>query len=440
MKKLFYIFFILFCFKLSYSQNGFVLDQERPSKIYFKLINNLIVIPVEVNNVKLSFLLDTGVSRPILFNILNFNEKLEVNNKESIFLRGLGDGDTVEAIKSTNNVFKIGNTINLNQDLYAINNPEIDFMARLGLPIHGIIGYDFLNNFIVEINYSKKYLKVHNPKFYKKKKCKKCLESDMVFHNNKPFINVQAVLSNNNLIDLKLLIDSGGSDALWLFENKDNNINIPLNNFDDFLGRGLSGNVYGKRAKINQLNIGEFKLTNVNTAFPDSLSIGFASRNTSRNGSLSGDVLKRFNIIFDYPNKKISFKKNRHFNDPFKYNKSGISIEHQGARLVKKVTKNFNFKTYDSENQNSTFSTIESYKYIFVPAYKIVQIRKDSPADKAGLLINDIVISVNRKPTHTLGLQDIIDIFYGDEGKTVRMIVERNGIQLRYSFVLKSML
>ena len=30
-----------------------------------------------------------------------------------------------------------------------------------------------------------------------------------------------------------------------------------------------------------------------------------------RNGSLGGDILKRFNLFFDYANKKLYLKKNR---------------------------------------------------------------------------------------------------------------------------------
>ena len=49
--------------------NNFLSVKKAPN---FKLINNLIIIPVEVNGVTLSFLLDTGVSKPIIFNFLNF--------------------------------------------------------------------------------------------------------------------------------------------------------------------------------------------------------------------------------------------------------------------------------------------------------------------------------------------------------------------------------
>ncbi len=61
-------------------------------KIGFKLINNLIVIPVEINGVELSFLLDTGVTKPIIFNFLNIAEDLQINQTDKIYIRGLGEG------------------------------------------------------------------------------------------------------------------------------------------------------------------------------------------------------------------------------------------------------------------------------------------------------------------------------------------------------------
>jgi hypothetical protein len=44
----------------------------------FELINNLIVLPVQINGVSLSFLLDLGVNKTILFN----NDLINVNDFE----------------------------------------------------------------------------------------------------------------------------------------------------------------------------------------------------------------------------------------------------------------------------------------------------------------------------------------------------------------------
>ena len=166
-----YFFFILFALysPAFYSQNGFVLEENKEDKIRFELINNLIVFPVEINGVELSFLLDTGVSKPIIFNFLNLTEELKINQTEKIFLRGLGEGESVEALRSRNNIFRIGDAISISQSLYAVFDPALNFAPRLGVPIHGIIGYDLFKDFVVEINYASKYIRLYKPEFFKPK-------------------------------------------------------------------------------------------------------------------------------------------------------------------------------------------------------------------------------------------------------------------------------
>ena len=55
---------------------------EKRQNIKFQLINNLIVIPVEINGTELTFILDSGVSKPILFN-LSKSDSISINNVSS---------------------------------------------------------------------------------------------------------------------------------------------------------------------------------------------------------------------------------------------------------------------------------------------------------------------------------------------------------------------
>ena len=69
-----YLLFLIFSFSsiLSiYSQKGFRFQERSKIKqrVSFRLINNLIVIPVEINGQELSFILDTGVNKTIIFNL-----------------------------------------------------------------------------------------------------------------------------------------------------------------------------------------------------------------------------------------------------------------------------------------------------------------------------------------------------------------------------------
>ena len=447
MKKVLCLVFVFFCLSnFSFSQSKFIVQNTKSSdKISFKFINNLIVIPVEVNGVELSFLLDTGVSKPIIFNFLNVSDTLKIKDTETIFLRGLGEGEPVEALKSRNNVFKIGDAVKLKQDLFAVYDANLNFAPRLGVPVHGILGFDLFKDLVVEINYSNKYIRLTDPSMFRYKDCKKCERFNLEFYNSKPYIRAKIKVDKED-IPVKLLIDSGGSDALWLFEDESLGIISKGKYFKDFLGHGLSGSVYGKRSIIKTFSLKSFVIKDANVAFPDSSSIVFAKKNKGRNGSLAGNILKRFNVIFDYQNALITLKKNVHFNEKFNYNKAGIELAHNGVRYVKEK----DFSTYDSyrslDRNNSSHNNgtrivfNPTYKLSLVPEYAIVELREGSSADMAGLEVGDVILSINGKSTHTHSLQQLILMFYDDVGKKIKLKIERKGIILAYSFELEDVL
>lgn len=445
MKKQILVLLLFFCLNnISFSQGKFtVQNKKKSSKISFKLINNLVVVPVEINGVTLSFLLDTGVSKPIIFNFLNVSDTLKIYNTETIYLRGLGEGESVEALRSKNNVFKIGDAIKLNQDLYAINGANLNFAPRLGIPIHGIIGYDLFKDLVAEINYSKKVLKLTEPKSFVYKKCNKCERLNLEFYRGKPYVNGK-IKVNDKTIPIKLLIDSGGSDALWLFEDASLGIVSSDKYFYDFLGHGLSGSVYGKRSKIESFSLKSFEFKNANVAFPDSTYIHHARKVKDRSGSLAGNILKRFNVIIDYNKSIITLKKNSNFNSKFRYNKSGIELAHDGLRLVKEqdnsVLKEKSGIISNDKALNSTKIVVDTqFKVTLQPAFAIVELRNDSPAYKAGLAIGDVILHINGLSTHKYSLQKIMQMFYGDTGKNIKLRVDRNGKVLTFEFQLKDL-
>lgn len=436
-----FVFMLFYLGFVCSSQDRFVVQNEKSSdKIPFKFVNNLIVVPVEVNGVELSFLLDTGVSKPIIFNFLNVSDTLKIRDTETIFLRGLGAGEPVEALKSRNNVFKIGDAVKFKQDLFAVFDSNLNFGPRLGVPVHGILGFDLFRDLIVEINYTQKYIRLTEPSVFRYKSCKKCERFNLEFYNNKPYIGAKVII-NEKEISVKLLIDSGGSDALWLFEDEDLGITSDEKFFEDFLGHGLSGSVYGKRSIIREFRLKSFVLKNANVAFPDSTSIAFARKIEGRNGSLAGNVLKRFNVIFDYSNAIITLKKNSHFKEKFEYNKAGIELAHNGVRVIRE--KDFggydNYRTLNDNKSNRGTKIIfnPTYKMTLTPAYSIVEMREDSPAAKAGLQIGDVVLSINGKSTHGLTLQQMLMMFYDDVGKRIKMKVQRRGGLIKDGVVLQ---
>lgn len=440
MKKTTLIPLLLLVAMVGFSQSRFVLPNNSDTeKIRFKFVNNLIIIPVEINGAKLSFLLDSGVRKPIIFNLFKETDSLILRDAEVVYLKGLGEGNPVKALRSENNIFKVGDALNAKQTMYAVFDENLNFSPRLGFPVHGIVGYDLFKDFIVEINYSKSWIKLHNPSAYKYKKCRKCQTFDLEFRNNKPYFNIEVGIAGKKT-PVKLLIDSGGTDALWLFEDAEAGLLSGDNYFEDFLGHGLNGSVYGKRSRVDKVYLNTFELANVNVAFPDSTSVAHAKNIQDRNGSFSGELIKRFNVIMDYKNAKITLKKNKFFDKPFSYNKAGIELQQSGIRVVREQqahAKTQGVAAYKSNKGQVNFMTKSGYKLVVKPAFSIVEIRKGSPADRIGLMVGDVIISVNGKATQRYTLQKVLRFFYDEAGKRIRLKVERQGIPLTFVFRLE---
>ena len=419
------------------AQGRFILNSNSTSRINFEFVSNLMIIPIEINDVKLSFVLDTGVSKPILFNLSN-KDSLGLKNAKTFYLHGLGGDGQIEALKSGNNKFRVGEAINPNQDLYVVFDKSIDFTPRLGVLVHGIIGYDIFRDFVVEVNYNSKYIRLHKPSTFTKKASKKWEVLPMEIYNKKPFIDAKVDI-DNELKDIKLLIDTGSSDALWLFENPARGL-MPSDSlyFQDYLGKGLSGSVYGKRSKIKTFNLSSFSLPQVNVAYPDSTSIKIAKTYKDRNGSLGGDILKRFNLFFDYQNEQLHLKRNSNFKDPFTYNNSGIVLEHNGTMFVKERIKVPSNGDWGIQNKNKSVQIDLSYNYTMVlkPVYRIVELRESSNAYKAGLRIGDILITINGKQAYNFKLPVINRTLHGKTGNTVRVKIERDGKPMSFKFKL----
>mgnify|MGYP000221083049 CR=1 FL=1 len=435
------IVFFSYFFQVS-AQTGFhfVNSDQKKQKVSFQLINNLIVIPVEVNGNTLSFILDTGVNKTILFDLTK-NDSLSLQNTTNIKLKGLGEGKGVGAILSKRNTLSIKNIKSYDETIYLILKDYFDLSSRMGITIHGIIGYNLLKDLIVNINYNSKKITFYNPKIFRYKKCKKCQTIPFKFYRKKPYINAKLSLDtiNNTFTNVKLLVDSGGSDAIWLFENSKEEIKTPKRFFYDILGEGLNGTIYGNRSRIPKFKLGQFEIDNPTVSFLDTTATHSARIFRDRNGSIGGNILKRFKIWIDYPNKKFTLKKTGSFKNGFHYNMSGLDVIYHGKQLVKQEDKKkFNGFYSNTETEGTdTFSFVTTYSFVFKPSFKVKSVTKNSPAYIAGVLKDDIILEINGTPTHELTINDIIYKFREKPGKKIKIKVDRNGEKIDFKFRLE---
>ena len=438
-KILFSSLFLLFCTPLL-AQGGFHIAYNAKDKavVPFRLVNNMIVIDAEVNGTELTFLVDTGIKKTILFNV-GVSDSLLLKNVKNFQLRGLGEGDAINAISSDGNLFRCKGVVSGGLSLFMITDDLFDLSAKMGIDIHGIIGGDLFEDFVVKINYAKQRLLFYDPENFEYPRCKDCESFPLDFYGGKPFIDFYVTNSGGTEHKVKLLIDSGGGDSLWLFPYSDPNIYVPEKNFDDYLGRGLSGPIFGKRAELDRMRIGSLNIYDANVSYPDSTSMVTMHSNKERNGTLGAGILKRFHVIMDYPGRKITLKKNgKYFNEPFLHNKSGIEIMYGGKMLVKE--KGARIKGLEGQTDRSITNIIYSYGLTYKPSYKISVIRKGSPAHLAGLRENDIILEINGKAAYTMSMEEVNHIFSQKANKRIRILVDRNGQHLNYEFFLKSLL
>jgi hypothetical protein len=436
------LIFLLFQICYSYSQDGFkFVNNKNKIVIPIKMSNNLVVAPLEINGVNLNFLIDTGVENTILFS-LEEAEAVDFKNVEKIKIKGLGSGEAIDAFKSSSNTISLNEYIDTNHEIYIILDQDINFSAQLGIPVHGILGYHFFKNHLVEVNpISKKIIVYRDAKVFNKKKLKKYSELPISIELEKPYVKAKVKI-NNKITDVKLLVDTGGSDAIWLFEN-DTSIKCPSDFFEDFLGRGFSGDIFGKRSRIEQFTISDIDLENPTVSFPSANSVKSVELVEGRNGSLGSAIMRRFDVVFDYPNSKLYLKKNKDFDDPFNYNMSGMEVQHNGKEIIKEEVLKTNFVERDSKgNPTIDFEKSHNIKYQFLlkPIYEISNVRTNSPSYLAGIRKGDVIRRLNGELAYKMKLSDIIEMLQSEEGKWINIEFERKGITHKTKFQLKKIL
>lgn len=418
------------------SQQGFELVAEKKAIIPFQFINNLIFVPVKINGVDLTFLLDSGVNETILFSL--DDREVNFNDVEKVKFSGLGETKNIEGLRSDNNLMNIGSSFSdPKHTVYIILDESINFSAHVGIPVHGIIGYQFFANHAVQIDFIKKRITVFPKSGEALKKLKKFQEFQLTIEGNKPYM-MAGVEQKNEKRDSKMLIDLGNSDAVWLFPKLIDDFVYNRPNIYDYLGQGFNGDIFGKRSRIHRLYLGGFAFEKPIAAMPDEYSIQNLKLVPGRKGSVGSEILRRFTVVFDYPRNRLLLKKNRYYNDLFLINKSGLDIQHDGAtwesdfvrvETTKKESEPSGIKVYDAQ---------EAFRYNFVlkPKYSISGCRSDSPCSDSGLQKGDKLLRINNQKVGNLTLQQINQMLKAPDGTRLTLTVDRKGQELNFTLIL----
>lgn len=410
----------------------FVNPSMKKLSIAVELVNNLMVVPMQLNGVELSFLIDTGVDKTLLI-ALDANDSLELKNTRKMNIQGLGTDDYFEAFQSTGNTLQFQDAVFENKTLYFIVDENSELSNRLGLPVNGIIGYDFFENFIVKMDYIAKKITLYNPAYFSKK-LRRYQRIPLTFYKNKPYLQVQVEDATVTKDSLNFLMDTGNGSSFWFVENPF--IQLPKVYFEDVLGYGISSPIYGKRSRIDQVKLGKYSFKKPKVAYPDIHQLQEIEPTVTRDGTIGTEILRRFTMYIDYPNKQLFIKANKHFNDSFNYDMSGLEFMYDGVKLVesyKRVPINTNSTNseYDSSNRHQLIVTVAVKSKLLIQS-----VRDNSPAKEAGILPGDELLSINGRAVYDLRLETIQSILSKKEGEKVVLKFQRgNNVVIKEIFL-----
>lgn len=355
---------------------------RQKQSITFKCIKNLMVIPVYVNDKgPYDFVLDTGVG-PMIITDPSIIDSLNFSKLRKIKVSGLGI-ETVEAYVSQSLDVKVGSTSIENIPTAILKEDLFNLSGHLGLKIYGLLGFSFFNSFIVDIRYSENRLIIYDHDAKIKYRGKKI---PIEIENQKPYILATVDVPGGKTVEARLLMDTGASHALSLEMLHGTEFPLPEKKIKANLGMSLSGQIKGYVGRVDKFNVGGHVFKDVVAGFPDFKSIANKIDLSKRNGNVGADLLRKFNIQFNYQGGFIYVKPNGLSKAPFEHDMVGMVL----------------------------YLDQKEYKRVLIG-----EIDENSPAEKAGLCPDDEIIAVNFKNIGAYSLNELTEMFKSKADRNV---------------------
>ncbi len=289
-------------------------DSQTPSaktgktiQIPFQLERSKIILPVRIGESReLKVILDTGMGFEGL--LVYNNEGISIENGIEVLVPGAGADTPSTALMADSASFRVGNVEFTNQRIIVLQNETMK-----EFPSDGVTGYSLFGNYIVKVDYDRLLITLYE--FGKIDIDTSWQALTLTFKDNKiPWIEAMVNTTGEQDIVVSLYIDLASSEALELLVRDDMKFQLPGNLEDKYLGRGLSGDIYGQEGRISSLQLGSFELVDVLTAFAPAK---VRSKQEGADGILGNNALRRFNCIYDYENSTLYLKPNSFFSELF---------------------------------------------------------------------------------------------------------------------------
>lgn len=374
---------------------------DRAVGIPFEIASNKPFVRVRVaGSQDLWFILDTGAYNSALDRAAAAALRLPIEGRDQV--GGAGDA-SVEETRLGAVSFGLPGVELTAQRLVALPLAALD--AIEGRAVQGLLGYDFLRQFVVEIDYASRRLSLYDPRTYRYAGHGEVIS--ITLEEGWAFATLALVPPGQPPIHGKFLVDTGVRASLLVsrpFAEQHRLGQSAAQTLEATIGRGIGGETRGTIARLERLGLGGLQLESPIVA----LSLdqqGFLS-SPDHDGILGGEVLRRFRVILDYDHQRMILEPGDGFALPFDYDMSGVFLTAEGP---------------DGG------------------APTVWRLIAHSPAAQAGLQEGDVIEAIDGEPTSLVALDTIREMLRRP-GRHYRLRVRRGTERLELRLTLRRLI
>ena len=302
--KFLYVFvaclFVSLCGRAAYSQG-----KPDVVEVPFTFERSSVIVAVKVNgNGSYNMLLDTGAEQ----SAVDLNTAKELGLK----LTPIGAGKVVATGKKENTLFltklpqiEIGSLTA--KDLLAVATDFSRISQRIGIPVNGVIGYNFLKKRVVQFDYLKRVVRFYSVSpFSKPPSTAGRMALPFHFYEGDKFPVIDDVYVNGKKIKAELDTGHSGVLALTAAAIKRLALEAEAQACEPETSEGALGTSVNRKCKLKTLTVG--------TVTVDSPSVSFRAPNSGLDeapfdGLLGNDFFKDFVVTFDYRSMTVTFER-----------------------------------------------------------------------------------------------------------------------------------
>lgn len=276
------------------SPDGFHLpDSIREMTLHYRSVQNLIVLPVKINDsITVNLILDTGCRNLVLFG-KKFKKLMKVEEGRTVQFSGLGSGSPVVGALSLYNRISIHQV--LGERIPVVIVPTKNILSSYK-DVDGVIGFELFLKFEIELNPREKTIKFRPAEYSSVPNDFSAVPLRIV--DLRPVMDSKVSIGEESPLSCDLMIDTGSNLGLLV---KTTEMDKFTTGRKQVIGFGFNGEVLGYQTLSEKLLLDGLSLNDVPTGIIESPWHNYAS--------IGMNVLKNYVVIINYYRLYACFKK-----------------------------------------------------------------------------------------------------------------------------------